>query len=401
VVARGALGSTLLLVGSLWFSGVLPAGRTATASTVGVANTWTTVAPMPTARYNLAAATGPDGRVYALGGDNGGSFLNTVEAYTPATNSWATMAPMPTVRESLAAATGPDGRIYAIGGDNGGGFLNTVVAYTPATNSWATMAPMPTARWGLAAATGPDGRVYAIGGYNGGILNTVEVYTPGTNRYASGISIKLVVPSTIANNGAYEENVSELNPSGSNCGFYLYRYTNYYGGYQYLGFYKGTQTNDLVQDYFGYTQYAIIPTNCTGNTGSAVYSAAFYPTTWDNPFYVIKGSATTTYSTSYYGGSALQTTSGSGTRVRWNTDTTYNVGIVVGTGPRGGIGTVYADGVKKGTINFYSAKVTGMKLTFKVGLSPYTYHTIDVVVTNRGSGGGFAMYLDAGIENRY
>ena len=367
-------------------------------------NSWATVAPMPTARAYLAAATGPDGRVYAIGGynDANGNILNTVEAYTPGTNSWATVAPMPTARYFLAAATGPDGRIYAIGGYNDvSGFLNTVEAYTPGTNSWATVAPMPTARYFLAAATGPDGRIYAIGGANGNILNTVEAYTPGTNRYASGISIKLVVPSTIANNGAYEENVSELNPSGSNCGFSLYRSTDYYGGYQYLGFYKGTQTNDLVQDYFGYTQYAIIPTNCTGNTGSAVYSAAFYPTTWDNPFYVISGSATTIYSTSYYGGSALQTTSGSGTRVRWNTDTTYNVGIVVGTGPRGGIGTVYADGIKMGTINFYSAKVTGMKLTFKVGLSPYTYHTIDVVVTGHGASGGYSMYLDAGIENRY
>ncbi len=43
---------------------------------------------MPTARFALAAATGPDGKIYALGGDAIGGFdgetiLNTAEAFTP------------------------------------------------------------------------------------------------------------------------------------------------------------------------------------------------------------------------------------------------------------------------------------------------------------------------------
>jgi N-acetylneuraminic acid mutarotase len=87
---------------------------------------------------------------------------------------------MPTGREFVAAATGPDGRIYAIGGALGGpgvGDTNSVEAYTPGTNSWATVASMPTARAGFAAATGPDGRIYAIGGNHGsGVVNTVEAY---------------------------------------------------------------------------------------------------------------------------------------------------------------------------------------------------------------------------------
>jgi Kelch motif len=44
---------------------------------------WTTVAPLPTARAGLAAALGPDGRVYAIGGSgNSSSAPTTVEAYT-------------------------------------------------------------------------------------------------------------------------------------------------------------------------------------------------------------------------------------------------------------------------------------------------------------------------------
>src|SRR5438874_829660 len=88
-------------------------------------------------------------------------------------SSWSTVAPMPTARTALAAATGSDGRTYAIGGFDGTNILNTVEAYTPGSNSWSTVTPLPTARTALAAAEGLDGQLYVIGGYNGAYLNTV------------------------------------------------------------------------------------------------------------------------------------------------------------------------------------------------------------------------------------
>src|SRR5207302_4087591 len=94
---------------------------------------WSTVASMPTARAALAAVTGADGRIYAIGGFSATrGFVNTVEAYTPSTNSWSTVAPMPTPRALLAATTGPDGRIYAIGGVN---FASTLVRKSTGLNS--------------------------------------------------------------------------------------------------------------------------------------------------------------------------------------------------------------------------------------------------------------------------
>src|SRR5260370_39847695 len=89
--------------------------------------------------------------------------LATVEAYDPCRTSWPTVAPMPTARHLLAAVAGPDGRIYAIGGEKSGSVLNTVEAYDPVRNSWSTVAPMHNARHGLAAAAGPHGRLYALG----------------------------------------------------------------------------------------------------------------------------------------------------------------------------------------------------------------------------------------------
>ncbi|CAN5851074.1 hypothetical protein BH11MYX4_BH11MYX4_26720 [soil metagenome] len=144
-------------------------------------STYTNVAPMPTARYNLAGAVATDGRIFAMGGLAGGpasSRLATVEAYTPSTNTWAPAASLPTARTGLAAATGMDGRIYAIGG-YGPTALATVEAYTTSTNTWTTVASMPAARGAIAAAVGADGRIYVAGGASGtDTSSSVYAYTP-------------------------------------------------------------------------------------------------------------------------------------------------------------------------------------------------------------------------------
>ena len=62
------------------------------------------------------------------------TLLTTHEVYEPANDAWSKAAPLPTARGTLAAATGPDGLIYAIGGGNpnspNSGSLATVEAYT-------------------------------------------------------------------------------------------------------------------------------------------------------------------------------------------------------------------------------------------------------------------------------
>ena len=55
----------------------------ALASGAEAQGTWSEVAPMPTARTDLAAGV-VDGKLYALGGvDDDGNLLSTVEAYNP------------------------------------------------------------------------------------------------------------------------------------------------------------------------------------------------------------------------------------------------------------------------------------------------------------------------------
>ena len=178
---------------------------------------------MPTARYGLAAATGLDGCIYAIGGYNG-SYLNTVEAYNPSTNTWATVSGMHTAREFLGVASGPDNRIYAIGGYNGS-YLPAVEAYTPSTDTWTTAANLPTARYGAAAITGSDGLIYVIGGYNGSVLNTVEAYTASSNTWATVASLPAAVwdPAAVSGpDGRIYVIGGEDSTSASTAGVYAY-----------------------------------------------------------------------------------------------------------------------------------------------------------------------------------
>ena len=71
----------------------------------------------------LAATTGKDGTIYAIGGTagtiNSPHASGEVDAYDPTTNTWTVLgSTLPNGRGSLAAATGTDGTIYAIGGNN-------------------------------------------------------------------------------------------------------------------------------------------------------------------------------------------------------------------------------------------------------------------------------------------
>jgi len=187
--------------------GPIPAGVAVSPPAPNI-GTWTVQAPMPTPRAELAAATavGADGRsrIYAIGGRNAdSSALSTVEAYDPETDTWTPVASMSTPRSRLAAATGLDGRIYAIGGQ-GLSDLATVEAYDPITDTWSTVAPVQGECWegqpcrsGHAAATGADGRIYAIGGF--GFFSprismavgtaSVEAYDPTTDAWSFVASV--------------------------------------------------------------------------------------------------------------------------------------------------------------------------------------------------------------------
>ena len=153
-----------------------------------VTDTWTTRAPMPTARCHIAAVA-LNGLIYAVGGTNtsGSARYSTVEIYNPATNSWTKGTPMPTARDQLTAVV-IDGILYVAGGVKFSGALDTVEAFDPKTNRWTAKAPMPTPR-AQHAAVAVNGSLFVIGGLNGlTLVSTVDLFDPFTNSWTTLLS---------------------------------------------------------------------------------------------------------------------------------------------------------------------------------------------------------------------
>jgi hypothetical protein len=198
---------------------------------------WTQLAPIDPGRSSLAAAIGPDGKVYAIGGSpepsaNKSAYGSAVESYQPppaapgvrtwdpapadlpfgiidhaaatagdhiyvpggraftgylastlrwkpGDAAWSEVADLPSARANHGAATAGDGRLYVVGGDDDVNPLDVVVAYSPQADHWFPVASLPAGpRASLGVTLGPDGRIWAIGGAGAASVGTVEIYGP-------------------------------------------------------------------------------------------------------------------------------------------------------------------------------------------------------------------------------
>jgi N-acetylneuraminic acid mutarotase len=148
-------------------------------------DTWTSKTQLPQAR--LACGIGVvNGKIYLIGGwvrpgSPPGEPTTLNEEYDPQTGTWTTRAPMPTARNGLAVAV-VNNKIYAFGGATDfnpwTNNLNVVEEYDPSTDNWSTIQQMPTSRSLLGAAAVGD-KIYAIGGLGTVYLDTNEEFSIG------------------------------------------------------------------------------------------------------------------------------------------------------------------------------------------------------------------------------
>jgi len=135
-------------------------------------------AAIPTGARYRAAGCSPDGNVlYVFGGQDGSTFtvLTSVQMYDPGTNTWTARADMPVALMNMEAeAVG--GKIYIVGGYDGGSHTNNLLIYDIAGNSW-SQTTWPNSRTPMTAAYG--GKIYAFGG-NPGPSNETWMYDPAT-----------------------------------------------------------------------------------------------------------------------------------------------------------------------------------------------------------------------------
>ncbi|THD23368.1 Kelch protein 5 [Fasciola hepatica] len=148
---------------------------------------WNVVSAMATHRHGLGVAV-LEGVVYAVGGHDGWSYLNTVERWNGRAKSWSSVTPM-AVQRSTVGVTALDGLLYAVGGRDGSACLRTVERFNPHTQHWCFIAPMLHRRGGVGVGA-VGGRLYAVGGHNAPpnqphAMRTasVEVYEPRTDMW--------------------------------------------------------------------------------------------------------------------------------------------------------------------------------------------------------------------------
>ncbi|XP_059898366.1 kelch-like protein 20 [Gadus macrocephalus] len=154
-------------------------------------DSWLEMAHMNVARSELGLVM-LDGFLFAMGGWEGRSRLDSMECYNPHNNTWQFMQSVKLAVTSPAVAT-LDGFLYVTGGavlEDGDGTDLTQV-YNPKTAMWTEVAPMQIARSGSAACT-LNGKIYVIGGWHASTENTdkVECYNPETNKWTKCAPMK-------------------------------------------------------------------------------------------------------------------------------------------------------------------------------------------------------------------
>nr|CAH8842558.1 unnamed protein product [Trichobilharzia regenti] len=150
-------------------------------------SSWKIVSAMATHRHGLGVAV-LEGVVYAVGGHDGWSYLNTVERWNGKAKAWSPVTPMAVQRSTVGVAV-LDGLLYAVGGRDGSACLRTVERFNPHTQHWCFIAPMLHRRGGVGVGA-VGGRLYAVGGHNAPpnqphALRTasVEMYEPHTDMW--------------------------------------------------------------------------------------------------------------------------------------------------------------------------------------------------------------------------
>lgn len=130
---------------------------------------WEAIAPMPTPRFALAAAT-VDGKILAMGGVafRSGDFDNftVVESYDPKLNQWRRddTYTLPWPAAGLGAAY-MDDKLYVFGGYSSDDIHNRTACFDVTSGRWQQVMgmPAPVAAMGVTVC---DGMIYSVGGWD-------------------------------------------------------------------------------------------------------------------------------------------------------------------------------------------------------------------------------------------
>ncbi|XP_029345540.1 kelch-like protein 2 isoform X2 [Acyrthosiphon pisum] len=148
---------------------------------------WKPTTNMLVKRRNLGVGVIND-YIYAVGGSDENSCVNSVEAFDCRTQTWRMISSMSIRRESVGLGV-LNNLLYVVGGCNGRDdsiqFLKSVECYYPSIDTWKSVAEMCVPR--MAAGVGVlDGILYAVGGYDGkNTHRSAEAYEPSSGVWTT------------------------------------------------------------------------------------------------------------------------------------------------------------------------------------------------------------------------
>ena len=145
----------------------------------GAAGVWSPIASLPAARFDFPAVFDRTNYIYIFGGYTdavSGVEVSSVLRYSVSKNTWTNLSAMPVATAGSAAALGPDGNIYVVGGLSGGVPTDTVQVYNPASDSWTLSTPLPEPLSGSALGADSLGRLVVMGGVDSYGYDTGDVW---------------------------------------------------------------------------------------------------------------------------------------------------------------------------------------------------------------------------------
>ncbi len=151
-------------------------------------STWSTVAPLTTARGSATATRLFDGRVLVVGGD---LTTTTAEIYDPETGLWRTIGGPAQGVVGHTATLMLDGSVIVVAGYTLTGVSTAVYRFDPVAEAWSTRAATPEARCFGSAAVLSNGELMIAGGRADCVgqirwLGTTFIYAPATNLWRAG-----------------------------------------------------------------------------------------------------------------------------------------------------------------------------------------------------------------------